>query len=81
MSADDAAVAEITKWRDENNAGGTGNDVVTVGLLNNRIRQRVLPVRQAYEAFLAKNPRHTNTRVAYAAFLEEISDRNRLEFN
>ncbi len=74
MTADDAAVTEITKWREETNAGGAGRDVVTVGLLNNRIRQRALPVRQAYDAFLGQNPRHTNARVAYAAFLEEISD-------
>ncbi len=74
MAADDAAVEEITKWRDQGAEAGGGRDAVTIGLLNNRIRQRALPVRQAYDAFLGKNPRHTNARVAYAAFLEEVSD-------
>lgn len=71
---DDQAVAEITRWRETNEKSGTPADEVSAGLLSNRIRQRGAPVRAAYEAFLQQHPRHTNARVAYAAFLAELGE-------
>ncbi len=74
LEDDDAAVAEINRWREEQAQNAGGADVVTTGLLNNRIRQRAEPVRKAYGHFLENHPRHTEARVALAAFLEEIGE-------
>jgi len=74
LTADDEAVVDFTRWRTESRSVGSSRDGVEVGLLNNRIRLRAAPIRQGYDEFLQKNPKHTNARVAYAAFLEEIGE-------
>lgn len=79
LAADDEALMEITRWRDEAAQSGIKPSEVEASLLNNRIRQRVVPVRAAYEEFLQQHPKHTNARVAYAAFLDEIGDEHSAE--
>jgi Flp pilus assembly protein TadD len=74
MEEDDEALAEITRWREESQKGDIKASAVEISLLNNRIRQRVAPVRKSYEAFLEKYPRHTNARIAFAAFLDELGE-------
>jgi tetratricopeptide (TPR) repeat protein len=74
LEEDDAALKEIEAWREAAARPGLALSDVEEALLNNRIRQRSEAVRKAYDAFLGKNPRHTNARVAYAAFLDEVGD-------
>lgn len=74
LAADDAAQAEVDKWIQENQkfaaegAGASNTD------LNQRIRKRFEPVRQAYEDFLRQHPQHVRARVGYASFLGDIGD-------
>ena len=74
MEEDDEALAEINRWREEIETEGIKPSEVQLSLLKNRIRQRVAPVRKSYETFIEKNPRHTNARVAFAAFLDEVGE-------
>src|SRR5258708_488370 len=58
MEDDDKALAEVDEWIRNNEAfaakgGGTPPDV-----LNARIRARFAPVKQAYEDFLLRHPKH-----------------------
>jgi tetratricopeptide (TPR) repeat protein len=71
---DDEALAEITRWREEGGKESVKLSAVEISLLHNRIRQRAAPVRKSYEAFLEKYPRHTNARIAFAAFLDELGE-------
>lgn len=74
MEADDAAQAEIDTWildaqkrSDEGEAAGTVS-------LRARMDQRFAPVRQGYEEFIKRHPRHAEARVAYGSFLNDIAE-------
>lgn len=74
LAEDDEALAEISRWREENEKSGIKSNEIEAALFLNRIRQRVAPVRKSYEGFLQQHPKHTNARIAYAAFLAETGD-------
>jgi Flp pilus assembly protein TadD len=79
LAEDDAALGEIGRWREDLEKPGIKASAVEISLLNNRVRQRAAPVRRSYETFLEQNPRHINARVAFAAFLDEISESEEAE--
>jgi tetratricopeptide (TPR) repeat protein len=74
MEDDDAALAEIDGWIVENRKFAENGAGVPNAELNDRIRKRLAPVRQAYEDFLKRNPKHSRARLAFASFLEDIHD-------
>jgi tetratricopeptide (TPR) repeat protein len=74
LADDDAAQGEVDQWIRDNQAflsqgGGIPNEE-----LNRRIKERLKPVRQAYENFLAAHPGHTRTRIAYGSFLSDTGE-------
>jgi tetratricopeptide (TPR) repeat protein len=73
LADDDAAQAEVDQWIRNNQAfvsqGGVPN-----AELNRRIEERLKPVKQAYENFLAAHPAHARARVAYGSFLNDTQD-------
>jgi tetratricopeptide (TPR) repeat protein len=74
LAEDDAAEAEIDKWIQDNeeftrHGGGSPREV-----MSQRIRQRLEPVRTAYESFLVRHPNHSRARVAFASFLGDLND-------
>ena len=74
MAQDDAAQEEVDRWIRENaefSAKGAGTPAPD---LNRRIKERLEPVKKAYEEFLAHHPNHTRARVAYASFLGDTRD-------
>lgn len=74
MEDDDAALAEVDKWIQENQKFEAEGAGVPREALNDRILKRVAPVRKAYEEFLKRNPKHGNAHLAFASFLEEIHE-------
>jgi len=76
---DDAALMEIARWREQAGKDDVKSSEVEISLLNNRIRQRAAPVRRSYELFLEQNPKYTNARIAFAAFLDEIGEETAAE--
>jgi len=74
MDDDDAAQAEVDQWIRENNEFAAKGAGASADELRRRIRKRFDPVRQAYEDFLQRHPRHARARVAYASFLGDIKD-------
>ena len=74
LEDDDAAEQEVLRWTDEARAStvkGPENPGVT---LHNRIRQRLLSVKQEYEHFIALHPNHARIRLAYGSFLNDTQD-------
>jgi tetratricopeptide (TPR) repeat protein len=74
MADDDAAQAEVDQWIRENNEFAEKGAGVAPVELKRRIQKRFEPVRQAYEDFLQRHPKHSRARVAYASFLGDIKD-------
>lgn len=74
LEMDDAVVDEVDRWIREEMAQrsqGIGLSDVT---LRARILDRFRPVRQAYDDFLTRNPRHARGHLAFGSFLAEIGE-------
>jgi tetratricopeptide (TPR) repeat protein len=73
LEMDDAAQAEVDKWIRDNQQFAAHGGGVPAPDLNLKIRERLRPVREAYEDFLQRYPNHSKARVAYASFLGDTS--------
>ncbi|HYV26889.1 MAG TPA: tetratricopeptide repeat protein [Candidatus Eisenbacteria bacterium] len=74
LADDDAAQSEVDQWiKDAQKAGETG-DPVGAATLRARVRQRLEPVKKAYEDFLRLHSNHTRARLAYGSFLNDIGE-------
>ena len=74
LEMDDAVAEEVDRWIREEMAQrsqGVGLSDVT---LRARILDRFRPVRQAYEDFLSRHPRHARGHLAFGSFLNEIGE-------
>jgi tetratricopeptide (TPR) repeat protein len=74
LSDDDKAQAEIKSWIDKGRAQGANDNGVERATLSLRIRQRLRPIRQAYEDFIRNHPDHARARIAFASFLDDLGD-------
>lgn len=74
LAMDEAATKEIDAWIKESMAfqeAGAPRDEATLTL---KVQERLKPVRDAYEKFLAEHPKHVEARLAYGSFLMEINE-------
>jgi tetratricopeptide (TPR) repeat protein len=74
MTEDDAAMAEIDKWIQDNNAFAAQGAGESKAELNRRIMARLDAIRKKYEDFLRRYPDSTHGHLAYAGFLNNIGD-------
>ncbi|HUA38897.1 MAG TPA: hypothetical protein VMA35_10950 [Candidatus Sulfopaludibacter sp.] len=74
MAEDDAAMAEVDKWIQDNNAFAAQGAGETKAELNQRIMARLDVVRKSYEDFLRRYPDFVRGHLAYASFLNNIGD-------
>ena len=72
LEMDDDAQEEVDKWIKEEQAGAQ-KGVPTISL-EGRIKQRLDPVKKAYDSFLQRNPNHARARLAYGSFLSDIRE-------
>ena len=72
LEMDDDAQEEVDKWIKEEQAGAQ-KGVPTISQ-EGRIKQRLEPVKKAYESFLQRNPNHARARLAYGSFLSDIRE-------
>jgi len=72
LEMDDAAQEEVDKRTKEEQAGAE-KGVPTISR-EGRIKQRLDPVKKAYESFLQRNPNHAKGRLAYGSFLGDIRE-------
>ena len=71
---DDAALAEVDKWINENMEFAAKGAGIPPQELNRRIKERLDPIRKRYDEFLQKNPKSAKGHLAYASFLGDIGD-------
>ena len=74
LQLDDEAQTEVDRWireAREFERQGAGSSKAALAL---RVEQRLKLVREAYEAFLERHPRHVEARVAFASFLGDIGE-------
>ena len=74
MEDDDAAQTEVEQWIRDNDAAAARGAALPAADLKRRIRDRLAPVRAAYDDFLKRHPNHTRARVAYGSFLNDLQD-------
>ncbi len=74
MADDDAAQGEVDAWIRENQAFADKGGGVAPNVLNARIRARLLPIKKAYQDFLARHPDHARAHLAYGSFLDDTHD-------
>jgi tetratricopeptide (TPR) repeat protein len=74
MEDDDAAQAEVDQWIRDNDAATARGAGMPKADLQERIRERFRPIRDAYEVFLRRHPDHSRARVAYGSFLGDLQE-------
>ena len=74
MEADDAALAEVDRWIQTNNALAATGAGETKEALNQRIHARFGVVRTKYEDFLLRHPNSARGFLAYGTFLDDTGD-------
>lgn len=74
LAADDLAQKEVDQWIKDSLAFenvGAAPDKATLAL---KVEQRLKPVKDAYEDFMTRHPKHAEARLAYGSFLLEIHE-------
>ena len=74
MADDDAAQNEVDTWLRDNEKFTEQGAGVPSAEMSRRIRERLMPVGNAYEDFLKRHPDHAHARVAYGSFLNDLHD-------
>jgi tetratricopeptide (TPR) repeat protein len=74
MADDDAAQTEVEQWTRDNDAAAARGAALPPADLQRRIRDRLAPIRTAYDDFLKRHPNHARARVAYGSFLSDLQD-------
>ena len=74
MEDDDAALAEVDRWIQTNNALAATGAGQTKDALNQRIHTRLDTVRTNYASFLRSHPDSARGFLAYGTFLDDIGD-------
>jgi tetratricopeptide (TPR) repeat protein len=76
LTEDDAAQAEVDGWIKGNQALGNRASDVDAAALRARAQRRFDQVKEAYQDFLKRNPKHARARLAYGSFLNDIQEEN-----
>lgn len=74
MEADDAAMDEVDKWIQENNAFAAQGAGQPDAELNKKIRARLDEIRNRYKDFLQRYPTNADAHLAYGTFLNDIGE-------
>ena len=74
MAEDEAALTEVDKWIQGNNAFAAQGAGEPKEALNRRIRARLESVRKDYEDFLRRYPDFARGHLAYGSFLNDIGE-------
>lgn len=74
MRDDDAALDEVNRWIDENNAFAAHGAGESKAELNKRILARLQTVRDEYDGYLKRYPTNAPAYLAYGSFLDSIGD-------
>lgn len=71
---DDEAAEEVDKWIKENQSFAAKGAGEPPGDLNQRVRDRLEPIRNAYADFIVRHPNHARARLAFGSFLHDMGE-------
>jgi tetratricopeptide (TPR) repeat protein len=74
LAADDAAQDEVNRMIEENEAFAAKGAGAPEAEMRQRSRNRLEPVRKAYEEFIGRHPDYAAAQVAYGAFLNDLGE-------
>lgn len=74
LADDDAAQSDADKWISQANALESKGAPLSKATLNSRIDKRFDSVKNSYESFLRRHPKHVRARLAYGSFLNDIHE-------
>jgi tetratricopeptide (TPR) repeat protein len=74
MMEGEAAQDEVDKWIRDNNDFTKAGAGLPDAELNQRIRERFVPVRKSYQDFLARHPDSAHGYLAYGSFLNDLGE-------
>ncbi|EEF60225.1 tetratricopeptide repeat protein [Pedosphaera parvula] len=74
MQEDDAAQAEVDKWRQESKTVSKKTGEASSSDLGERIRKRLVPVRKSYDELIHRYPDYAPARLTYGSFLNQTGD-------
>lgn len=74
LAKDDLAQKEADQWIKENDAFGSAGAAIDKSTLALKVQQRFDQVKDAYEDFITRHPKHTEARLAYGSFLMDIHE-------
>jgi tetratricopeptide (TPR) repeat protein len=74
MTDDDAAIDDVTKWIQDNQAFAVHGAGESKRELNERIMARLQTVRTNYEAYIQRYPTNADAYLAFGSFLDDIGD-------
>lgn len=74
LAVDDAAEKEVNKWIKDNDAFEAAGAGISKGAMALKVQQRFQIVRDAYEDFISRHPKHPEIRLAYGSFLMDIHE-------
>jgi tetratricopeptide (TPR) repeat protein len=74
MALDDTAHEEIDKWIKDNGEFARKGAGLSDAVLSLKIEQKLEPVKQAYEDFLQRHPRHARGQLAFGSFLNDLGE-------
>jgi len=76
---DQEAQDEVDRWIDESRNSNEPEVQGAPALLRTRILKRFDPVKESYESFLRRHPKHVDARLAYGSFLDETGEAPKAE--
>jgi tetratricopeptide (TPR) repeat protein len=74
LAMDDLAQKETDVWMKEAFEFQQKGAPTDMAALNEKVRARLKPVKEAYENFLKEHPKHAESRLAYASFLMDTHE-------
>src|SRR5208282_3257018 len=74
LTEDDAAQQEADRIIHDNQQFAAQGAGLSRQELSQRLQAQLAPVREDYESFIRRHPKHARARIAYASFLGDIND-------
>ena len=74
MEDDDEAHQEVDRWIREAQEFAAKGAKGALDTLSGRVKERLAPVRKAYEEFIVTHPKHAKVRIAFGSFLNDLGE-------
>ena len=74
LEADQDTIDQIQRWLQEAQKAANSTNALRSITLPGRIEERINQMKEKYEDFIRRHPKHVQARLAYGSFLEEVGE-------